>query len=72
MGLALPASKHGFDMFVVCVSVRKFAQDRISPLSRVMDEKAEMPDSLIEAVFANGVNFLSCPHDQSSWVLDWK
>jgi hypothetical protein len=36
--------------------VAKFANEVIQPLVKEMDEKSEMPDSLIKAFFDNGVS----------------
>ena len=39
----------------ICL-VAAFAKEKIQPLVREMDEKSEMPDSLIRSLFEHGVS----------------
>ncbi len=45
-------------MFYKCnqFAVRKFAHEEVQPLVKEMDEKSEIPDSLIRKFFENGVS----------------
>jgi alkylation response protein AidB-like acyl-CoA dehydrogenase len=56
-----PLTQFSEDEFILRDSVREFAEARVRPLVREMDEQAKIPKSLVEALFDLGVMGIEVP-----------